>query len=174
VERGPALAAEPTGDPAEEPPMRRTRSAVSLAALAIVAGLAASAAQGANPRLGVWKLKSDAPPPALNIMTYEAYGDGGMKVTVEATNASGQVTKWSYVTMFDGVFRPVDGQEGNETAVEVVDEQTNKISNRRNGRVYQVIINVLSADGKTINNEYRRIDESGGERVSHAVYERIK
>ncbi|WP_420449305.1 class A beta-lactamase [Candidatus Palauibacter sp.] len=133
----------------------------------------AAAAQRANPRYGVWKLRSDAPAPSLNVMTYEPWGDGGMKITVESTNARGGESKWSYDTMFDGEFQPVTGREGVETAVEVVDEFTNRITSRRDGRVTQVIINVLSADGNRIDNEYRSTDADGNERVSHAVYERI-
>ena len=96
-----------------------------------------------------------------------------MSITVESTNSTGRESKWSYVTMFDGVFRPVTGREGAETAVEIVDDRTTRISNKRDGRVYQVIINVLSEDGNTINNEYVRLDESGNiVRISHAVYER--
>ncbi|WP_419167911.1 class A beta-lactamase [Candidatus Palauibacter sp.] len=131
------------------------------------------AARRDNPRYGVWKLRSDAPPPSLNVMTYEPWGDGGMKITVESTNSRGGESKWSYDTMFDGAFRPVTGREGVETAVEVVDEFTNRITSRRDGQVTQVIINVLSEDGNRIDNEYRSTDADGNERVSHAVYERI-
>jgi len=154
--------------------MRRSRLGFGLLVLAAVGTATAElAAQTDNPRFGVWQLESDAPSPAINIMTYEPYGDGGMKITVESTNAEGRKSKWGYVTMFDGVFRAVEGLEGSETAVEIVDERTTRILNKRNGRVSQVIINVLSADGNTINNEYRRTNEDGTERVSHAVYKRI-
>ena len=54
------------------------------AADAMEAGAAATEA-GSNPRFGVWQLESDAPPPASNVMTYEPYGDGGMKITVTST-----------------------------------------------------------------------------------------
>ena len=131
------------------------------------------AARRGNPRYGVWKLRSDAPPPSLNVMTYEPWGDGGMKITVESTNSRGGESKWSYDTMFDGAFQPVTGREGVETAVEVVDQYTNRITSRRDGQVTQVIINVLSEDGNRIDNEYRSTDADGNERVSHAVYERI-
>ncbi|WP_420633211.1 class A beta-lactamase [Candidatus Palauibacter sp.] len=134
---------------------------------------AAASAQRDNPRYGVWKLRSDAPPPSLNVMTYEPWGDGGMQITVESTNSRGAESKWSYDTMFDGAFRPVTGREGVETAVEAVDQYTNRITSRRDGRVTQVIINVLSEDGNRIDNEYRSTDADGNERVSHAVYERI-
>ena len=128
-----------------------------------------------NPRFGVWQLESDRPPPSRNIMTYEPWGDGGMKITVATTNAEGEESSWGYVTMFDGAFHPVEGGgEGATTAVEIVDEHTNRILNARDGEVYQVIINVLSEDGNTIDNEYRRTREDGTESVSHAVYRRIE
>lgn len=134
----------------------------------------AAEAEATNPRFGVWQMETDNPPPALNLMTYEPYGDGGMKITVENTNAEGETNTWSYVTMFDGEFRPVEGQENAETAVEVVDEHTNRILNARNGEVSQVIINVLSEDGNTINNEYQRTNAEGEQVVSHAVYRRVR
>lgn len=133
-----------------------------------------AAEEATNPRFGVWQLESDAPPPAQNIMTYEPYGDGGMRITVASTNRDGEENEWGYVTMFDGEFRPVEGQENATTAVEIVDERTNRILNARNGEVYQTIINVLSEDGNTINNEYRRINDEGEEVVTHAVYRRIR
>ena len=130
--------------------------------------------QTANPRFGAWKLDSSAPPPSINIMTYEPFEDGGMRITVESTNARGQQSTWSYVTLFNGAFRPVAGQDSAETAVEVINESTTRISNARNGRVYQVIINTLLEDGDTINNEYVRLDEDGNiVRVTHATYRRI-
>ena len=139
-----------------------------------VALTASLAAQTTNPRFGRWKLKSDDPPPALNIMTYEPYGDGGMRITVEATNAKGEKRKWGYVTLFDGKYRPMTGDTTTEeTAVEIVDARTTKIMNKTGDRV-NIIINVLSEDGNTINNEYRNVDENGKVTVTHAVYERIR
>ena len=155
--------------------MRKRNVTVNLmAAVALFVAIDASA-QATNPRFGVWKMKSDAPPPSVNIMTYEPYGDSGMSITVESTNSQGRESKWGYVTRFDGVFRSVTGQEGSETAVVIVDDRINRILNKRNGRVSQVILNVLSEDGNTINNEYVRMDENGDiVRIGHAVYERIR
>ncbi|NNF25894.1 MAG: hypothetical protein HKN73_01560 [Gemmatimonadetes bacterium] len=133
-----------------------------------------ASAENTNPRFGVWQMESDRPAPAVNLMTYEPYGDGGMRITVENTNEEGETNTWSYVTMFDGEFHPVEGQENATTAVEVVDPHTNHIHNARNGEVYQTIVNVLSEDGNTINNEYRRTNADGEEVVSHAVYRRIR
>jgi hypothetical protein len=155
--------------------MRNSRLLASVVVIAVTVVALSAAAQDSNPRFGVWKLQSDAPPPRSNIMTYEPWGDGGMKITVESTNGDGESSAWSYTTLFDGVFRPVEGQENAETAVEVIDERSTRIYNKRNGRVTQVIINTLSEDGNTINNEYVRMDAEGKiTRVTHAVYERIE
>jgi hypothetical protein len=145
------------------------------AALAIGFALAAEAsAQDASSRYGKWQMDSDNPPPFINIMTYEEWGDGGMSITVESTNARGEDNAWGYNTTFDGEFREVWGQNGSETAVEFLDERTTRIYNKRNGRVTQVIINVLSEDGNTIENEYVRLDENGMPTgVGHATYRRI-
>lgn len=151
--------------------MWRLSALSALAALTIP--LSDISAQGAE-RYGQWKLRSDAPPPALNIMTYESYMDGGMRITVESTNSRGEKNTWGYVTLFDGVYRPVTGREGTETAVDVVSDRLTRISTRRDGRLSQVIFNRVSQDGNAIENEYRSYDEDGNERVSHAVYERIR
>ena len=155
--------------------MRRLCLTVTLGTAAAVLIAATNVfTQESNPRFGVWKLDSSAPPPSNNIMTYEPYEDGGMRITVESTNARGQQSTWSYVTLFDGAFRPVAGQDSAETAVEIINESTTRISNARNGRGYQVIINTLLEDGDTISNEYVRLDEDGNiVRVTHATYRRI-
>jgi hypothetical protein len=102
-------------------------------------------------------------------MTYEPYGKGGMKITV--SNPSKPGDEWSYVTMFDGVFRPVTGQKGSETAVEVINAKSTRIYNKRDGVVYQVVINTLSEDNNTIQNEYIRMDKDGKiTGVTHVTY----
>ncbi len=128
-----------------------------------------------NPRIGRWKLKSDAPLPAINIMTYEPYGSGGMKVTVHAVNAQGRVSEWTYNTMFDGKDESVRGDTRTETtAVRKIDDRTNEIVNKRGGKVIQVITNVLSPDGKTINNTYKNYNDAGEvTSTTYAVYERM-
>lgn len=159
--------------------MRTSRIAAVLTVLGLGLGLVAHAhAQGganATERYGVWRLRSDNPPPYKNVMTYAPHGDGGMSIEVATTNAEGNTSVWSYVTMFDGVFRPVEGLENSETAVEIVDGRSTRILNARNGVVYQVIINTLSDDGNRIDNEYVRMDADGKiTRVTHAIYDRIQ
>jgi len=154
--------------------MRIHRAATIVAVLACVAACAAlAAAQSANPRLGKWKLKQE--PPALNIMTYEPWGNGGMKVTVESTNTDGRKATWTYNTNFDGKDMPVSGDTRTETsAVKKIDDRTNEITNKRGGKVTQVILNVLSPDGKRIDNTYKNYNEKGElTTTTTAVYERM-
>jgi len=155
--------------------MRMSAGTLVLGAFFALLLTAADASAQGESRFGTWRMVSDAPPPSTNIMTYAPHGDGGMSITVESTNAEGRASKWEYETLFDGEFRPVSGQEGAATAVEVIDERSTRILNSRDGVVYQIIINTLSEDGQTIHNEYVRMDADGKIlRVSHAVYERIE
>ena len=66
-------------------------------------------ADNTNPRtarFGVWDNSTNP----NNVMTYEGYEKGGSKLTV--SNPSNPSQDWSYVTLFDGVFRPVTGPAG--------------------------------------------------------------
>ena len=157
--------------------MLKRQARTWIAVLAVAMGVAAAvSAQEKNPRLGKWKLKSDAPPPAINIMTYEPFGNGGMKVTVESTNREGRKSTWTYNTMFDGKDMPVSGDTRTETsAVKKIDDRTTEITNKRGGKVTLVITNVLSADGNRIDNTYKNYNEQGEPTTTTtAVYERIK
>jgi len=140
--------------------------------VAVVAAAIVSAnptwAQGET-RFGVWDNSANA----NNVMTYEPYEKGGMKITV--SNPSKPGDDWSYVTMFDGKFRPVTGQKGAETAVEVINAKSTRIYNKRNGVLTQVVINTLSEDNNTISNEYIRMDKDGKiTGVTHQTYNRRK
>lgn len=171
-------------------PARGGVQAFRLATVALVArtALIASAiiapvlgAQGAtpaaesNPRFGRWKLKSDAPAPASNIMTYSPYGASGMRVQIESVSASGDTTRWGYVTDFDGRDMPVTGNPGQTHAsVRRISDAVNEIINSKDGVVTQRLTNVLSPDHNTIAVIYMRDDGKGKTaRVTFATYERM-
>ena len=122
-------------------------------------------------RFGVWDNTTNP----NNVMTYEPFEKGGSKLTV--TNPSKPEDTWGYVTLFDGKFRPVSGQPGSETAVELINGSAKsiRILNKRDGVVYQVVINTLSEDNNTISNEYIRMDKDGKiTGVTHVTYNRRK
>lgn len=144
----------------------RILSICAAAALAVLVSATPSLAQ-AELRAGVWDNKDNA----NNVMTYELYEKGGSKLVV--SNPSKPADDWSYVTFFDGVFRPVTGQPGSETAVELINGSAKsiRILNKRNGQVYQVVINTLNEDNSQINNEYIRLDKDGKiTGVTHVTY----
>ena len=153
--------------------MNHTMRTIVAAVIALLATDVA-AAQATNPRFGKWKLKSEAPAPASNIMTYEPYGAHGMKVTVDAVNARGDTSQWWYVTEFDGKDMPVTGNAGTtHTAVRQINDRINEIINKKDAKVTQVLTNVLSPDGNTIAVIYMRDDGTGRTtNVSFATYER--
>jgi hypothetical protein len=140
----------------------------------VLAGSAS--AQTSNPRHGKWKLKSDAPPPSSNIMTYEPHQGTGMKITIESVNARGEKSQWGYTTMFDGKDEPLYGNRNTDTgSVRQINDRINEIIYKKNGVVTQVLTNVLSPDGKTIGVMYMRMDSTGQRvtNISVATYEKM-
>lgn len=149
--------------------MRHRNPLVCIAVVTAVLFFTSSAAAQTEARFGVWVNASNP----NNMMTYEPFEKGGSKLTV--SNPSRPDASWGYVTFFDGTFRPVTGQPGSETAVEVINDKSIRISNKRDGVVYQIVINTLSADNNTISNEYIRMDKDGKiTGVTHATYHRRK
>ena len=137
--------------------------------IAAIFSASPSWAQTGGNRFGVWDNSTDP----NNVMTYEPFEQGGSKLTV--SNPSKPGSEWSYETFFDGKFRPVAGQKGSETAVEIINDKSIRIYNKRDGVVYQVVINTLSDDNSTINNEYIRMDKDGKiTGVTHVTYIRRK
>ena len=135
----------------------------TVVAAATLASAAPSFAQGET-RYGVWDNSTNP----NNVMTYEPF-EKGMKITV--SNPSDPSATWFYTTMFDGKFRPVTGQKNSETAVEIINDKSTRIYNKRDGVVYQVVINTLSDDNNKINNEYIRMDKDGKiTGVTHVTY----
>ena len=157
--------------------MRIQNFVIGAGVFAVVALLAGSvAAQSPNPRFGKWKLKSDAPAPQSNIMTYEPVGAKGMKITIDAVNKDGVKSQWGYMTNFDGKDEPLVGNPATDTgSVRVVTDRINEIIYKKNGQVTQVLTNVLSPDGTTIGVMYMRMDQDGKTTgVTFATYEKMK
>lgn len=140
----------------------------------------AAAAAPSNPRFGRWKLKPATPPAegdkSSNIMTYAPWNGTGMSVQIDTTNREGVPgTPWGYNTMLDGKDLPVTGRNGTDTAsVSVLNDKINVIIYKQGNRLVQILQNVLSADGDTINVSYTSTNAQGETRTTYAVYERIK
>ena len=149
---------------------------ISLAIAAVSMLAVALAAQPSNPRYGKWKLKSDAPAPNSNIMTYEPINGGkGMKITIDAVNKDGVASKWGYDTHFDGKDEPLYGNPGTDTgSVKIITDRINEIVYKKGGKITQVLTNVLSPDGTTIGVTYMRMNPEGKTTgVTFATYEKM-
>jgi hypothetical protein len=139
----------------------RTRTPAS-ALFAILAIAGSASAQSTNPRLGKWKLKSTNPAPASNVMTYEKSGESGMKVTIDAVNKDGIKSQRFYTTIFDGKDEPITGNPGADRgSVRIATPSINEIVYKKEGKVTQVLTNVLSPDRNTIAVIYMRQDSDG-------------
>ena len=154
--------------------MRQRLARMAGVTAALMSIVAALSAQHPNPRFGKWKLKSDTPAPASNVMTYEPAGGQGMKVTIDAVNREGVKSQWFYTTMFDGKDELVTGNPASDTAaVRIINDHINEIVYKKGGKVTQILTNVLSPDGNTIGIIYMREDAEGKTTgVSFATYER--
>jgi len=137
--------------------------------------VAAVSAQPANPRYGKWKLKSDAPAPTSNVMTYEPYNGKGMKITIDAVSKDGVKSQRGYNTMFDGKDEPLYGNPATDTgSVRIITDRINEIVYKKGGKVTQVLTNVLSPDGTTIGIIYMRMSPEGKTTgVTFATYEKV-
>ena len=147
---------------------------ICAAVVVLVASL--SAQTPTNPRYGKWKLKSDAPAPQSNVMTYEPLPGGrGMKITIDAVNKDGGKTQWGYNTMFDGKDEPLYGNPGTDTgSVRQITDRINEIIYKKGGKITQVLTNVLSPDGTTIGVMYMRMTPEGKTaNVTFATYEKM-
>jgi len=151
-----------------------TATAALLGILVVIAGT--SPAQNTNPRFGRWKLKSTNPAPASNVMTYEKFGENGMKIIIDAVNSEGVKSQWSYTTHFDGKDEPITGNpRADQGSVKVITPAINEIVYKKDGKVTQILTNVLSPDSNTLAVVYMRQDSQGKTtNVTFATYERIQ
>jgi hypothetical protein len=154
--------------------MKKQNLMMTVGAIALLA-VTASAAES-NARYGRWKIKSDAPAPQSNIMTYEAFGDHGMKITIDAVNKDGKASQWGYTTTFSGKDeKTFFGETNNDTgSVKMLSPTVNEIIYKNGGKVTQILTNVLSQDGKTIGVMYMRYNADGKcTGVTTATYEKL-
>ena len=113
-------------------------------------------AQATDARIGTWKLNvakskySPGPPPKSLTVKVEPSGQGE-KVTTEGVNAEGARTATSYTANFDGKDNPLTGSPIADTvSLKRIDARTTERTDKKGGKVVQVLTRVVSADGKTM------------------------
>ncbi len=110
-----------------------------------------------DPLIGTWKLNvakskySPGPPPQRETLKFEPYGDNGIKVTAEITDAQGKTTVTEYSGSFDGKDVSVTGSEDADTAsMKRIDAYTTERTYKKGGRVTNTARRVVSKDGKAL------------------------
>lgn len=163
--------------------MRTLRNHLALAGLfsfvaLVSAPIAAQTPAATDPRHGNWRLQSNDPAkPSTNVMTYEPFNGTGMKITINNLNPDGTLTpQWGYTTMFDGKDEPMNGSRAKDLAsVRKLSDRVNEITYKRDGRINQILTNVISTDGQTLGIIYMNMDAEGKTtRVTFATYEKMK
>ncbi len=132
----------------------RTRLVVfALALLAVSTGLGAAE----DPLVGTWKLNlakskySPGPLPQGETLKFEPYGDNGIKVTAQITDAQGKATVIEYSGSFDGKDVSVAGTEDADTAsMKRIDAYTTERTYKKAGKVTTTARRVVSKDGKAL------------------------
>jgi hypothetical protein len=98
-----------------------------------------------------------------------------MKITIDAVNREGTKSQWYYLTDFDGKDQPITGNPGADMgSVRIVNDKINEIIYKKDGKITQVLTNVLSPDNNTLGIIYMRMNPEGKTtNVTFATYERI-
>jgi hypothetical protein len=137
-------------------------------------GLAQSNLLGASWKLNLEKSKfNPGPAPKSNTLTYEMVGQG-LKATNEGVDAQGNSTKAVFGPYFyDGKSYPVTGAPAYDaTSYRTVSDSTVEMTRTKGGKVIQITIRVLSADGKTLTFTTTGLNANGQQINDFAVYEK--
>jgi hypothetical protein len=128
-----------------------------IAILLLIAFVVSASAQFPyDPRIGTWKINlakskfNPGPPPKDMTVRFEPNGYNGLRVTIDTVEASGEVTKHTYVANYDGQDYAVSGDPGRDTvALKRIDLFTLEYTNKRAGKVINTYREVIARDGKS-------------------------
>jgi hypothetical protein len=130
-----------------------------------------------DPAVGTWKLNltkstfSPGPPPKSAILTIEAAGQG-LRVTANTIGPDGATTTIRYTANRDGKDYRVTGSPDYDTVALSGDQSTVQGTRKKDGKVVQTYIRVISADGKTMTVTSTGINASERKINNVAVYEK--
>jgi hypothetical protein len=112
-----------------------------------------------DPLIGKWKLdlskSTYSPGPAMRseILTFEPFGKGGVKVTVDQVDSQGKKILTEYSGNFDEKDMPIHGvPEADTVALKRIDANTTERIYKKDGKVISRIRRVVSKDGKMLTN----------------------
>ena len=130
--------------------------------------LLATTVQAADNYLGTWilnvaKSKYDpGPAPKSQTTILETVAGGALKETVDRVNADNSKTHWELTAKFDGKDYPVTGDASRDAvSVKRIDDNTLEVTNKKAGKITNVMKLVVAKDGKTRTNEVQFTDAKG-------------
>jgi lipopolysaccharide export LptBFGC system permease protein LptF len=155
--------------------MMRTRIAVVIVALSVIATAACFAA---NAQLGTWKLNEAksklAPGMGKNTtVTYSEQKGDKIKVMVDGVDKDGKARRTVWVGKFDGKAYPMKGSmQADSIAYKMVNERTNEITAMKDGKTVWSGTITVAKDGKSRTVTVNGTDEKGKKFTSKAVYDK--
>jgi hypothetical protein len=130
-----------------------------------------------NPNIGTWKLneaksKISAGYPKNTTVVCEAAGND-VKVTVDGVDGQGKPTHNEWTGKFDGKDYPVTGDPTSDArAYKPIDDHTQELTVKKDGKVTISGKIVVSADGKSRTVTASGTDPSGNKIQSKSVYDK--
>ncbi|PYL45800.1 MAG: hypothetical protein DMF40_14545 [Verrucomicrobia bacterium] len=155
--------------------MMRTRIAVVIVALSV---MAAAACFAANPQMGTWKLNEAksklAPDMGKNTTVVYSEQKDKIKVTIDGVGKDGKPRHSVWVGKFDGKAYPVNGNNipVNSIAYRVINDRTNEVTAMKDGKLMWSGKIEVAADGKSRTATINGTDENGKKFKSKAVYDK--
>src|SRR5712692_9222407 len=138
---------------------------------------AAAACFAANPHIGTWKLNEAksklVPGMGKNTTVVYAEQKDNIKVTVDGVDKDGKPTHSVWVGKFDGKAYPLKGNlPNNSITYKVVNDRTNDITARKDGKMGWNGRITVSADGKSRTVTINGKDANGKKFKAKAVYDK--
>jgi hypothetical protein len=154
--------------------MRTLRCAIANVGVVVLLAATAAGHGQSDPLVGRWSVSiaksqyEPGPPPVSVTLTCQRIAEGYAWVSdgVGATHSEGTI-------VFDGIFRPASGnRDWDELAFKTIDAFTSEVTRKKNGRVVQTALRVLSHDGTTLTITTEGVDASGRRIHDVVVYEK--
>ena len=138
--------------------MQKRVACVFVGVVSLLAVGSMATAQSADPWIGTWKTNlakstySPGPTPTVAGTVKLEPSAGGLKTTIDGTNAEGQATHTETVGKFDGQDNPVKGAAvpNSTSAYKRIDGRTFEVMGKADGKPTVTTRVVVSADGKTV------------------------
>jgi hypothetical protein len=155
------------------------RKAWAAAIVAIAAAwIVGARAQVDERAIGTWKLNlskskfTPGPAPQSGVVSWVRAGEG-VKLTGEGVGADGKPTAFEYTARYDGKDYPAKGSPIIDAiALERLDANTTRRTDKKDGKVVQTITRVMSKDGKSFTATTKGKNAKGEDVHNIAVYEK--